>query len=976
MSAAATGRPGQQSCGCCDGAGPETPAELWNRAGLPAIAYRIGTHGSFKATLLSRLSDAGFPGLHGLTSRADSDPAIALLDAAAAMADVLTFYQERIANESYLRTATERRSLVALGRLTGFEPSPGIAATAYLAFTLEDAAGAPEESPIPAGTRVQSIPAAGALPQTFETLADFTGRPEWNAMRAVTRQPHPVPDSGTAVILARGIATGVRPGDRLVLTGPGGHWVRTVTAAEPDAAAGTTRIALQVPKPAPWPPPFKPIALPMAAFNLAQRPLTGAALDQDVITRRWDHGDLLAYVRSKSWPAAAVMAGVMHAATRPAPPPAGLDGTPGAFRFRQRAAVFGHNAPAWNTLPEAQRQGPGGPATALLTAGQRVPNAPGLVVGASVSNVTLVNATIAGAPLPPGPGGAAGLPLVGGVVQGGVVVPGAPPGTPHPVDWDSVGRTLDYLWDGNALVRDGDGAPRRDNTRVPLDHAYSGIGPGSLALLEEGGTATVFGVAAVGDRSAVAFSLSARVTELNLGEGVALGGFGRRGTAVHCDSEPLALADAPVEEPVAGGTVLLDRIYLGLRAGQYVALVGQRADLPGVMAAEIAALAAVAVSGNSTALTLARPLAHSYERASLRVNANVVVATHGAAVAETLGSGDAARLFQAFTLGQPALTHVTDPVEGGSRSTLTVRVNGEAWREVPSLYGAGPEDRVFTTWLEEDGRTRVAFGDGVTGARLPTGAGNVGAAYRAGIGSPGLVGAGAVSLLMTRPLGVRSVTNPIPTADAADPDAPAMLRQTVPLHVLTLDRVVSLEDYRNFALAYPGVFKAHATWRAGARRRGVLLTVAGAGGLPPDPTGPFARGLLAALRGASDPRVAVALGGAIPVFFQVAASLRTDPALIRGAVEAAVGAALAEAFALPRRDFGQPVRHSEVVAVIQDVPGVLACDLEALYRLDGAMAPGVHPVLEAHVPAPGGGTSRPAEILLLDPRPIAFGVLP
>jgi len=44
--------------------------------------------------------------------RDDSDPSIALLDAWAVVADVLTFYQERISNEGYLRTAQERTSLI------------------------------------------------------------------------------------------------------------------------------------------------------------------------------------------------------------------------------------------------------------------------------------------------------------------------------------------------------------------------------------------------------------------------------------------------------------------------------------------------------------------------------------------------------------------------------------------------------------------------------------------------------------------------------------------------------------------------------------------------------------------------------------------------------------------------------------------------------------------------------------------------
>src|SRR5262245_3636467 len=104
-------------CGCCAGLGVQTPAEVNNRAGLGAIAYRAGTHAQFKASMLADLSSSRHPQLGALETREDSDFSIALLDAWATVADVLTFYQERIANESYLRTATERFSLVEMAWL-------------------------------------------------------------------------------------------------------------------------------------------------------------------------------------------------------------------------------------------------------------------------------------------------------------------------------------------------------------------------------------------------------------------------------------------------------------------------------------------------------------------------------------------------------------------------------------------------------------------------------------------------------------------------------------------------------------------------------------------------------------------------------------------------------------------------------------------------------------------------------------------
>src|SRR6185369_1195249 len=123
-------------CGCGEGVSAETPIALQNRPGLSAIAYRVGTYSSFRETLHARLSGSGQPALNGLTTRDNNDFTIALLDAWAMVGDVLTFYQERIANEAYLRTATERLSVLELARLINYELRPGVAASTYLAFTI------------------------------------------------------------------------------------------------------------------------------------------------------------------------------------------------------------------------------------------------------------------------------------------------------------------------------------------------------------------------------------------------------------------------------------------------------------------------------------------------------------------------------------------------------------------------------------------------------------------------------------------------------------------------------------------------------------------------------------------------------------------------------------------------------------------------------------------------------------------------
>ena len=80
-------------------------------------------------------------------------------------------------------------------------------------------------------------------------------------------------------------------------------------------------------------------------------------------------------------------------------------------------------------------------------------------------------------------------------------------------------------------------------------------------------------------------------------------------------------------------------------------------------------------------------------RASLRISANVVHATHGETINEVLGNGDAAQPNQSFVLKKPPTTYLSAPTASGVESTLEVRVNGVRWDEVPSLYGAGPERR-------------------------------------------------------------------------------------------------------------------------------------------------------------------------------------------------------------------------------------------------------------------------------------------
>jgi hypothetical protein len=139
-------------CGCCAGIGALVPEPLFNRPGLTRVSYRVGTHFDFLQSALALLSDPRYPALRSLTTREPDDFTIALLDGWATLADVLTFYQERIANESWLRTATERDSILRLAQLIGYRLRPGVAAETPLSFLLDQTPGAPTEVTVAVGT--------------------------------------------------------------------------------------------------------------------------------------------------------------------------------------------------------------------------------------------------------------------------------------------------------------------------------------------------------------------------------------------------------------------------------------------------------------------------------------------------------------------------------------------------------------------------------------------------------------------------------------------------------------------------------------------------------------------------------------------------------------------------------------------------------------------------------------------------------
>src|SRR5437764_2987086 len=147
------------------------PQVIFNSPGRNVLAYRPGDYRTFRhALLLSRPDEIELQNWH---PSAKGDLALQMVEWWACLADILTFYNERIANQDYLRTADLPESVQRLIRVLGYRPRPGIGATGTLAALMSG----PKPFTLPQGFQIQSKPGPGQQPQVFELNADTLIQP-------------------------------------------------------------------------------------------------------------------------------------------------------------------------------------------------------------------------------------------------------------------------------------------------------------------------------------------------------------------------------------------------------------------------------------------------------------------------------------------------------------------------------------------------------------------------------------------------------------------------------------------------------------------------------------------------------------------------------------------------------------------------------------------------------------------------------
>ena len=512
--------------------------------------------------------------------------------------------------------------------------------------------------------------------------------------------------------------------------------------------------------------------------------------------------------------------------------------------------------------------------------------------------------------------------------------------------------------------------PVADPAVLDLDTTYPGIVPLSWVVIESAGPPAgpvsyplVLQVTNVATVAVARYGMSGTVTELTLGgnwvdpEARWLSAI--RPLSVRAQPVGLTLLPVALPGPLGGSVIELDGLYPGIEAGHMIVVTGTRTDLPGgaaIPAGEAAMVAGVSQQTDAvadtphTTLQLAAPLTYTYDLASVQVYGNVVAAHQGATVTEPLAGAAPGDPHPSFTLSQAPVLADPGGTGAGSVSSLQLTVGGRTWTPVPRLDADTPAQS-YLTGLDSQGRTTIELG-----GPLPTGTSSVVATYRAGQGSAGNVRAHQVTQLLSRPLAVAGVDNPLPGSGGSDGDGPGDLRAGASVGLASLGRLVSAADAADLVRSWAGVGKAAAV--SGTDRHGevVVVTVAGIDPVALDPAGALCTDLAAALVAAGQPAAPVLVVPASLYLIVLAARVRCDPAYAWAGVSAALRGALLARFGYPRRRLGEDVVLSEITAAAHSVPGVVSFSATAVTLIPTtATASQIEAATAMLPPPPAGG---------------------
>lgn len=318
------------------------------------------------------------------------------------------------------------------------------------------------------------------------------------------------------------------------------------------------------------------------------------------------------------------------------------------------------------------------------------------------------------------------------------------------------------------------------------------------------------------------------------------------------------------------------------------------------------------------------------------VYGNLVEANQGKTEQEAvLGNGDSRQIFQTFKLPKSPLTYFNSKSETPPEvPELQIYVSDRLWQRVPSLFNRKPKEEIYIVREDGNGDSWVQFGDGKTGARLPSGLNNVVAKYRTGTGA-----FGAIKTDTTVQGGkldrLDKIWLPGIATGGEQPETGDNAKEAAPGKIQSLGRLVSLQDFESETLAISGVSKVSATWELIHHIPTVVLTVLMERGREKEID--EIRQILNTYnrcRGAQQFPIHVRPGKLQYVYLDV--TLGINPSfreeLVKKAVKVALGVIGDEGngidgsrglFGIRQRQFGQPEYATRIEGTIQNIEGVV-----------------------------------------------------
>lgn len=292
-------------------------------------------------------------------------------------------------------------------------------------------------------------------------------------------------------------------------------------------------------------------------------------------------------------------------------------------------------------------------------------------------------------------------------------------------------------------------------------------------------------------------------------------------------------------------------------------------------------------------------------------------------------------------------------------STLYCKVGDDTWDLVENFGFSSTTDKHFIVGVGEEGIPYLQFGDGVNGL-IPTGGANIQISYRTTLGIRGNLPADSLKTLVSTitiptqspAISSISVTNINASSGGLDIEGLERIRKSAPLHLSTLNRAVTYQDYINVAKLAPSVDKAQIKFNCG---KVVTLYISPVGG------GIASSQVLADTktfienRGIAGLSVETKAAGETYIGLEVLATakFRVNTNLVTIDIQNA----LVRAYSSENSDINKPVRTSDIISLIDNLEKVDFLDLVQIYAIPYARPNGHNIELEWER-MPGAGCTK------------------